>query len=283
MPETIITLDARWLEHSRVLDAIARLRTRYARGRVLSLLVDAHVWLATHNTDVLPPDPRAYARGDAVRAPAAALVDAGVLVHVPTGVAFSADFRAESEMNQKRIKIDSNPAEMNQKRIKIDSWPEHTRDGTERLEAISPDIATTSAGQNTAGLTASRSVSTIPRTTFDTERQKNTGTTAVLGTSTAVLGTAGTGLRAVGDFLHLYRWTLYPELQGVAYTPSALTEQRDLDAATRLLAAYPTDAEAIARVFLAIPDERDPFLAGHQRTVTMLLSRAGTIAQRLRA
>ena len=50
----------------------------------------------------------------------------------------------------------------------------------------------------------------------------------------------------------------------------------------RLCGAYDdAQVEELARFFLEIPDDREPFLKGKQRTVTMLLSMAAPIAEKL--
>ncbi len=85
-----------------------------------------------------------------------------------------------------------------------------------------------------------------------------------------------------GKFCQLYRWTLYPEVQQVAYTPQQRVEVSDLDAARRLAMSY-TDPqlEEMARFFLAIPEDRDRMLRNSKRTVTMLLNMAEPIAKKL--
>ena len=59
-------------------------------------------------------------------------------------------------------------------------------------------------------------------------------------------------------------------------------QDRDLEAAKELCTAY-TDAELdqLAETFLQIPDDREPFLKGKTRTVSMLVSKATAIAERL--
>ena len=74
----------------------------------------------------------------------------------------------------------------------------------------------------------------------------------------------------------------YHHHRGAAYTPTEGVEANDRDSAVRLCAAY-TDSQLAALVafFLAIPPDREPFLAKKTRTVSMLLSMAPAIAERL--
>jgi len=95
-------------------------------------------------------------------------------------------------------------------------------------------------------------------------------------------GETDDGCERAGAFCQLYRWTLYPDVQGVAYTPQQRVEISDLDAAERLTRSYTDEQlEEMARFFLAIPDDRDKFLKNKKRTVTMLLSYAEPIAKNL--
>ena len=92
-------------------------------------------------------------------------------------------------------------------------------------------------------------------------------------------------LRArAGRFCTWFRWEAYPCKRGVPYTPTAAVERSDLDSAVSLAKGY-TDDELlrIAEFFLDIPDDRDRFLKGKQRTVSMLAQYAAPIMERLRA
>ena len=93
---------------------------------------------------------------------------------------------------------------------------------------------------------------------------------------------AGDGCERAGKFCQFYRWELYPEVQGVAYTPQQRVEVSDLESAERLTQSY-TDEQLrdMAKFFLEIPDDRDKFLRNKKRTVTMLLSYAEPIAKKL--
>ncbi len=84
-----------------------------------------------------------------------------------------------------------------------------------------------------------------------------------------------------GEFCRRYT-ALYREHREAVYVPTYLAETKDLDAAHRLCAVY-TDPqlEELAELFLTIPEDRDPFMAGKTRTLTMLLSRATVMAERL--
>ena len=89
--------------------------------------------------------------------------------------------------------------------------------------------------------------------------------------------------RARADaFCQRYRQERYPEIRGVAYTPSRTVEDSDLDSAMRLCADYDDEKlDELTRFFLEIPDDRERFLKGKTRTVTMLLSMTSPIAERL--
>ncbi len=114
----------------------------------------------------------------------------------------------------------------------------------------------------------------------DSEAQSRTRT-AVAGTSNG--DGADNALRArAGAFCQRYRWELHSECRESTYVPSRKVEESDLDSAMRLCGAYDdAQVEELARFFLEIPDDREPFLKGKQRTVTMLLSMAAPIAEKL--
>ena len=85
-----------------------------------------------------------------------------------------------------------------------------------------------------------------------------------------------------GAFCERYRSDFFPRLREVAYVVNLPVQDRDLEAAEQLCAAY-TDAQIdqIAETFLQIPDDRELFLKGKTRTVSMLVSKAPAIAERL--
>jgi hypothetical protein len=61
-------------------------------------------------------------------------------------------------------------------------------------------------------------------------------------------------------------------------------EHKDLESAERLCGSYTDEQlDELAAFFLQIPDERDPFLKGKTRTITMLLSKASAISERMGA
>ena len=99
----------------------------------------------------------------------------------------------------------------------------------------------------------------------------------------SVTDVEATTRRARADaFCQRYRQERYPEIRGVAYTPSRTVEDSDLDSAMRLCADYDDEKlDELARFFLEIPDDREKFLKGKKRTVTMLLNMATPIAERL--
>ena len=85
-----------------------------------------------------------------------------------------------------------------------------------------------------------------------------------------------------GAFCTRYRWTFYPEIQGVAYTPQQRVEVSDLESATRLAMVYTDEQlDTMARFFLAIPEERERMFKNAKRTITMLLNMAEPIAKKL--
>ena len=85
-----------------------------------------------------------------------------------------------------------------------------------------------------------------------------------------------------GAFCTRYRSTFYPEIQGVAYTPQQRVEVSDLESAMRLAMAYTDEQmDAMARFFLAIPEDRDRMFKNAKRTITMLLNMAEPIAKKL--
>ena len=114
----------------------------------------------------------------------------------------------------------------------------------------------------------------------DSEAQKRTRT-VVAGASNG--DGADSALRArAGAFCNQYRWNLHPECRGTPYVPSRSVEESDLDSATRLCGAFDdAQVEQLARFFLEIPDDREKFLKGKRRSVTMLLNMAGPIAEKL--
>ena len=82
-------------------------------------------------------------------------------------------------------------------------------------------------------------------------------------------------------FVERYRDEWYPRHRGVAYAPTRAVEASDADAAARLCAAWDdAELERLAERFLTA--EGDRFLSGRTRTVSMLLSRAPALAERLR-
>ena len=101
-------------------------------------------------------------------------------------------------------------------------------------------------------------------------------------------GGAGEGEPAAGAaaraeaLVERYRTEWYPRHRGVAYAPTRAVEASDADAAVRLCAAY-GDAELARLVERFLTAERDRFLAGRTRTVSMLLSRAPALAEQLRS
>ncbi len=99
-------------------------------------------------------------------------------------------------------------------------------------------------------------------------------------------GAGGEGPEAVAAraaaFVERYRTELYPRHRGVAYAPTRAVEASDAESARRLCAAYgAADLERLAERFLTV--EGDRFLEGRTRTVSMLLSMAPALAERLRA
>ncbi len=115
---------------------------------------------------------------------------------------------------------------------------------------------------------------------LEAQRPESTHTVGV-GTSNG--NGADSALRArAGAFYERYRWELYPEIRGVAYTPTRSVEGSDFDSVARLCASYDdAKVEKVARFFLEIPDDQEQFLKGKQRTLSMLLSMAAPIAERL--
>ena len=85
-----------------------------------------------------------------------------------------------------------------------------------------------------------------------------------------------------GRFCERYRWDLYPKFRGVAYTPTRIVEQSDLESAMRLCQAH-SDArlETLAEAFLLIPGDREAFLRNKTRTISMFLHMAPTIEEYL--
>ena len=83
-------------------------------------------------------------------------------------------------------------------------------------------------------------------------------------------------------FVERYRTEWYPRHRGVAYAPTRAVEASDADAAVRLCAAW-DDSAAERLVERVLTVEGDRFLAGRTRTVSMLLSRAPALAERLRS
>ena len=99
-------------------------------------------------------------------------------------------------------------------------------------------------------------------------------------------GAGGEGPDAVAAraaaFVERYRAELYPRHRGVAYAPTRTVETSDAESARRLCAAYGAEElERLAERFLTT--EGDRFLEGRTRTVSMLLSMAPALAERLRA
>ena len=99
-------------------------------------------------------------------------------------------------------------------------------------------------------------------------------------------GAGGEGPEAVAaraaTFVERYRTELYPRHRGVAYAPTRAVEASDAESARRLCAAYGVaELERLAERFLTT--EGDRFLEGRTRTVSMLLSMAPALAERLRA
>jgi hypothetical protein len=94
-----------------------------------------------------------------------------------------------------------------------------------------------------------------------------------------------TNLDRASAFCHRYRWTIFPKYRrGAAYIPTAIVEHKDLESAERLCGSYTDEQlDELAAFFLQIPDERDPFLKGKTRTITMLLSKASAISERMGA
>ncbi len=83
-------------------------------------------------------------------------------------------------------------------------------------------------------------------------------------------------------FVERYRAELYPRHRGVAYAPTRAVEVSDAESARRLCAAYgAAELERLAERFLTT--EGDRFLEGRTRTVSMLLSMAPALAERLQA
>ena len=81
-------------------------------------------------------------------------------------------------------------------------------------------------------------------------------------------------------FVERYRTEWYPRHRGVAYAPTRAVEASDADAALRLCATWDDpELERLAERFLTA--EGDRFLANRTRTVSMLLSRAPALAERL--
>ena len=93
---------------------------------------------------------------------------------------------------------------------------------------------------------------------------------------------AGVTGRRAENFCQRYGSQLYPQFREVAYVVNRPVQDRDLEAAERLCTAY-TDAELdqLAETFLQIPNDREPFLKGKTRTISMLVSKAAAIAERL--
>ena len=81
-------------------------------------------------------------------------------------------------------------------------------------------------------------------------------------------------------FVERFRVELYPRHRGVAYAPTRAVEAADADAALRLCATW-DEAELgrLAERFLTTAGDR--FLEGRTRTVSMLLSMAPALAERL--
>ncbi len=99
-------------------------------------------------------------------------------------------------------------------------------------------------------------------------------------------GAGGEGPDAVAAraaaFVERYRAELYPRHRGVAYAPTRAVEASDAESARRLCAAYgAVELERLTERFLTT--EGDRFLEGRTRTVSMLLSMAPALAERLRA
>ena len=114
----------------------------------------------------------------------------------------------------------------------------------------------------------------------DSETQSRTRT-VVVGTSNGDGADSAVRARA-GAFCQRYRWDLHPECRGTPYVPSRSVEESDFDSATRLCGAFDdAQVEQLARFFLEIPDDREKFLKGKRRSVTMLLNMAGPIAEKL--
>ena len=83
-------------------------------------------------------------------------------------------------------------------------------------------------------------------------------------------------------FVERYRAELYPRHRGVAYAPTRAVEASDAESARRLCATYGAgELERLAERFLTT--EGDRFLEGRTRTVSMLLSMAPALAERLQA
>ncbi len=94
--------------------------------------------------------------------------------------------------------------------------------------------------------------------------------------------TRGAVASRAAAFVERYRSEWYPRHRGVAYAPTRAVEASDADAAVRLCAAWDDAAlERLVERFLTV--EGDRFLAGRTRTMSMLLSRAPALAERLRS
>ncbi len=99
-------------------------------------------------------------------------------------------------------------------------------------------------------------------------------------------GAGGEGPDAVAAraaaFVERYRVELYPRHRGVAYAPTRAVEASDAESARRLCATYDAvELERLTERFLTT--EGDRFLEGRTRTVSMLLSMAPALAERLQA
>ena len=86
-----------------------------------------------------------------------------------------------------------------------------------------------------------------------------------------------------GAFCQRFRWTLYPRHQdGVAYTPSRAVEDRDLDSARTLVAAYTDEQlDRVAETFLSINGDGHDLIKDSARTISKLTIFAPEIAKRL--
>ena len=155
-----------------------------------------------------------------------------------------------------------------------------TKDRTRKQDGDAQDSARNPGGENSARARKSQSQSGSP--------DLRSGTGGVLrrtedGVPTGVSPPAADELKTrAGAFCTRYRWTFYPEIQGVAYTPQQRVEVSDLESATRLAMVYTDEQlDTMAQFFLTIPEERERMFKNAKRTITMLLNMAEPIAKKL--